>query len=229
MLYIFHGTDTRTSGSKARKLIASLRAKKSDAAFVEIDGDNWNPAIIEENAAGQGLFSAKSIVFLNRVTENGEAKETLTDFLDLMKESQNIFIILEGKVTADMKKAFEKYAEKIVVSDIVDTGPKKEFNIFALGAALGSRDHFRAWKIYREAIDGGTAPEGIVGMLFWKVKTMIVDAGGVGISSSASRMVGKYTKDELYNLAEKLVTIYHDSHRGVGDMEGSIERLLLSC
>ena len=203
-------------------LINSLRTKKVDAAFLEVDADNWSSAIIEEHAGGQGLFSSKSIVFLNRVTENADAKENLPEFLELMKESANVFIILEGKVLVDLKRAFEKYAEKIVVSDVAEGVPKKEFNIFALGDAVSTRNHFKAWLIYRQAIESGAVPEGIVGTLFWKIKTMLVAAG-------ASKTAGNYSKDELQSFLEKLIVLYHDGHRGMCDMELAIERLLLTC
>jgi len=222
MLYIFYGTNTIVSSNKARVLINSLRTKKTDASFLEIDANNWSSAIVEEQAGGQGLFSSKSIVLLNRVTENAEAKESLSDFLEIMKKSQNIFIILEGKILVDLKRAFEKHAEKIVVSDITESAPKKEFNIFALGDAVSARNYFKAWLIYRQAIESGTAPEGIVGTLFWKIKTMIVSLG-------ASKSSGNYSKDELFSLMERLIVLYHDGHRGMCDMELAIERLLLTC
>ncbi len=222
MLYIFHGTNSIASSNKAHVLVNSLRTKKIDAAFLEIDADNWSSEIIKEHAGGQGLFSSKSIVLLNRVTESAGAKEGLPDLLEIMNESENIFIVLEGKVLVDLKRAFEKYAEKIVVSDVVEGAPKKEFNIFALGDAVSSRNHFKAWLIYRQAIESGAVPEGIVGTLFWKIKTMLVTAG-------ASKTAGNYSKDELSSLMEKLIVMYHDGHRGMCDMELAIERLLLTC
>ena len=236
MLYIYHGTDVAASGIKARTLVNSLRAKKNDAAFIEVDADHWNPAVVEENAGGQGLFSSKSIVFLNRVTENADAKETLSDFLALMQESDNIFIILEGKANADLKKKFEKNAEKIVVSDLKEAAPKKEFNIFALADAVGSRDSMRSWTIYREALEKGNEPESIVGTLFWQIKSMLVARGAssatqAGLSPfvymKAKKYAEKYSVEELNSLSERLISIYHDGHRGLCDMELKIEGLLL--
>lgn len=240
MLYIFHGTNTSVSANKARALVNSLRAKKADAAFIEVDGDHWSDAVIKENAGGQGLFSSRSIIFLNRVTENTVAKDELPSLLDLMGESDNVFIIVEGKVNADLKKSFEKYAEKIVISDNAETvgGFKKEFNIFSLADALGNRDNFKSWTIYREALENGNEPESIVGTLFWQVKSIILAANSTsavqaGLSpfvySKSKKYSEKYSKEELKNLAEKLIVLYHDGHRGLCNMELEIEQLLLSC
>lgn len=246
MLYLYHGTDTQTSANKARALVKSLRAKHEGAAFAEMDSDHWSISAIQENAGGQGLFYSKHIIFLDRVTDNVEAKDQIGDMTSVMKESSNIFIVLEGKLNADLKKSLEKYAEKVVVSDVKEKvggkfvgkgGGKEEFNIFALGDALGNRDSFKAWSIYRQAIDAGLELESIIGTLFWQVKSIVVanettSASASGLSpfvySKSKKYAGNYSKDELKSLAKSLVTIYHDGHRGLIDMELGVERLLLN-
>ena len=217
MLYLFHGTDTQTSANKAHVLVKSLRVKREDATFVEIDADHWNVSTIKEHAGGQGLFSAKYIIFLDRVSENASAKEEVVDVVDIMKESENIFIMLEGKLNADLKRGLEKHSDKTVVSDMKDASDKKsEFNVFALANALGERNALKSWSIYRQAIDAGQEIEGVVGMFFWKVKTLMT-----------TDYVGKYSKDELKTLAGELITIYHDGHRGMTNIELAVEKLLL--
>lgn len=205
MLYVFHGTDAGQAGVKSRALVNSLRAKKPDAAFEKIEADSWNPAVIEGHLGGQGLFSSKYIIFLNRVTENAEAKEGIAGFIPAMQESPNIFIVCEGKLNAELRKAFEKSAEKLVECEMKKAPSASEgFNVFALAGAVASREAFKAWSIYRQAIDGGVEPEAILGMLFWKAKT---------IGSK--------------ELARELVTLYHDGHRGLRDLELGTERLIL--
>ncbi|MCX6716177.1 MAG: hypothetical protein NT077_04165 [Candidatus Taylorbacteria bacterium] len=209
MLYVFHGTDVGQAGVKARALVDSLRAKKPDAAFVKIEADSWNSSVIEGHLGGQGLFSNKYIVFLSRVTESTEAKEEILKFIPAMQESTNIFIVFEGKLNAELKKAFEKSAEKIVECEKKDTA--KSFansgsNIFALGDAVSRGERFKAWTLYRQAVENGAEPEAILGMLFWKAKT---------IGSK--------------ELARELVTLYHDGHRGLVDLELATERLVLKC
>jgi len=215
MLYVFHGLDIAKSVEKAHALVNSLRAKRPDATFIEVSADQWSMSAVEENLGGQGLFSGKYIIFLNRVTENADAKESLPDLIQVMNESANIFIVLEGKLNAELKRAVEKDAEKAVESELKGATAKKEFNIFALADAFGRLDAVNAWKIYREAIDSGVEPENIAGVLFWKAKSM------AGNSSSGS--AGKPDRR-----LEKLVTLYHDGHRGILDLERGIEKLLLS-
>jgi len=221
--------------------VNSLRTKKPDAAYEKIDADSWNPSMIEGHLGGQGLFSNKYIVFVDRVTENAEAKEKLPDLIPAMQESDNIFIVLEGKLNAELKKAVTKSAEKAVESEpkvknnfFADSGP----NVFALADALGNRDAFKAWSVYRQVIDGGTEPENILGTLFWQAKSMVLatdakSAAEAGVSpfvfTKAKKGSANYSKDELNRLTSDLVTLYHDGHRGKRDLELATERLLLNC
>ncbi len=238
MLYVFHGTDVASSGKKARSLIDSLRLKRPDASYVAVDSDSWSSSIIEEHLGGQGLFSNKYIIFLDRVSENLEAKELLSESAAAMQESPNIFIVLEGKLNVDLTKSFDNNAEKIVISDTVaKTDPKDEFNVFALADAVGQRDSFNAWSEYRQAIDSGIEPENIVGTIFWQLKSMTLaadsnNAAGAGLSpfvySKAKRAVGNYSAQELDNITLEFITMYHDGHRGKVDLESSVERTLLN-
>ena len=99
MLYIFHGSDISKSSDKARSLVNSLRLKKPDAAFIEINPNNWSPSVIEENLGGQGLFSSKYIILLNQLFEEEEIGEKLVEFLPALQESDNIFIVKNNPST----------------------------------------------------------------------------------------------------------------------------------
>ncbi len=236
MLYIFYGTDNKKVTDKARTLVDSLRTKKPDASFVEINSDNWNSSIIEEHVGGQGLFSNKYIVYINKVGNDDDVVEKMIDVMGVMKESSNIFIISEGKVGADLKKSFEKHGEKVVVFDEMEKVAKKEFNIFSLADAIGNRDRFRAWSIYREAVTNGLESESILGTIFWQLKSMAVASGAKTASeaglnpfvfSKAKKGASIYKDGELGKLLERAIVLYHDGHRGLVDLELGIEKLML--
>ncbi|MFA6554535.1 MAG: hypothetical protein WCS89_03425 [Candidatus Paceibacterota bacterium] len=236
MLYIFHGTNISKSSDKARSLVNSLRAKKPDATYVEINSDNWNPSIIEEHLGGQGLFSSKYIIFLNRLAEKEDVREKLIEMLSVMKESDNIFIINEGKILAELKKAFDKNGDKVVVSDEVKSSVTKDFNIFSLADAIGAKDRFKAWSIYRQAIEKGLESESILGTIFWQIKSMVLafdakSASEAGLNpfvySKAKKFSSNYSKQELSDLLLKSITLYHEGHRGRVDLELGTEKLLL--
>jgi DNA polymerase III delta subunit len=173
-------------------------------------------AQLQEYAGGQGLFESKYIVFLDRLCEDKKIKEDFLDFIKELGESQNIFIILEGKLDKATAGKIEKKAEK-TQEFLLPEKKKEEYNAFALANAVGNRDKKNAWILYRKAIDKGEAPEALHGMMFWKVKSMMI--GGLG---------NAYSKEELYNLADRLITTYHDSRRGVHELETGVEALILS-
>lgn len=223
---------------KARAFADSLRAKRPDATFITVDAGNWSTSVVSENAGGQGLFSSKYIVYLDRIGEKKEHMESFLESFPLMKESDNIFIVLEGKVLAEVKKSIEKHSDKTVVTDLVEAKKSffSEFNIFSLADAVGERNAFKSWSIYRTAIEKGHEPEAIVGTLFWQVKSMMIagqakSAGESGLSpfvyTKAKKASEKYSANEKALLLEKLVSIYHEGHRGMGDIELRVERVLL--
>ena len=242
MLYTFYGSDLAKSLAKARSLANSLRAKRPDAEYVSIDTDHWDEAALEGHLSGQGLFSNKYIVFLDRVSERPDACESLEKFLQPMKESANIFIVLEGKLLVDMKKSVEKHANKTVVSDVeaaragAGAFPRGEFNVFALADAIATRDRLKAWVTYRQAVDTGLEPENIIGTLFWQAKSIAVAGRSTSAPESgltpfvygkAKRAAGRFSSDEQAKLMASLISIYHDSHRGLVDAELAMERWCL--
>ncbi len=217
MIYFLHGTDIDKGRAKAHELVNSLLKKKPDASSFTMNTENWNMATLEGYIGGQGLFENKYIIFLDRLCEDKKIKEDFTDKIKEIGDSANIFILLEGKLDKATITKIEKKAEKTQEFILTDKTKKEEYNAFALADAVGKRDRKNAWILYRKAIDKGEAPEALHGMMFWKVKTMMI--GGYP---------GVYTKDELYSLADRLITVYHDARRGVHELETGVEGVVLT-
>jgi DNA polymerase III delta subunit len=216
MIYFLHGTDVDKARVKAHDLVHSLLKKKPDASFFKMNVENWSIAQLQEYAGGQGLFENKYIIFLDRLCEDKKIKDNFIDFIKVLAESQNIFIILEGKLDKATSGKIEKKAEK-TQEFLLPEKKKEDYNAFSFANAVGNRDKKNAWILYRKAIDKGEAPEALHGMMFWKVKSMMM--GGFG---------NAYSKDELHSLADRLITTYHDSRRGVHELETGVEALILS-
>src|SRR3989338_5664710 len=106
MLYFLYGSDSEKAREKAHEVLAGLQKKKPDAELFRFDADGWsdplNPARgearFDELIASQGLFEKKFIVFVNRLFENKDAKDVIVKKLSAIRESENVFIFLEGKV-----------------------------------------------------------------------------------------------------------------------------------
>ncbi len=241
MLYVYHGSDIQKGLEKSHSLVNSLRAKKPNAIFVAIDADHFTSSVIEEHLGGQGLFSNKYIILLDRVTENKDVKDILPDYIPAMKESTNIFIVHEGKLNAELARLFQKYAEKVILCEEVSSDGsfnKKDFSVFALGDALASREPFKAWILYRQAVDKGIGSESILGTLFWQMKSVKVvsqveTAREAGLNpfvfGNCRRFARNFSEKELNGYISDLITLYHDGHRGLADIEIGLEKLVLNC
>ena len=240
MLYAFYGSDPARSGEKARSLLNSLKMKRPEAAYLEINEDNWNSSILGEHAGGQGLFSNKYLVFLNRLSEKEESLSNLLEWLPAVAESDNIFVLLEGKAKIELKKALEKNAARTIVTDLPEMKrrpPGDDFNIFALADALGAKDGLKAWTIFRQAIDKGQETESVIGTIFWQLKSMVLareakTANEAGLSpfvfSKSKRYAANYSREELNELLGQVIVLYHEGHRGAVDLESGVERWILS-
>ena len=217
MIYFYYGTDIDKARTKSHELVESLQKKKPDASFFKLDSENFNTSQLQEYIGGMGLFSNKYIVFLDRLCEKKEVKEEFIDRLKEIGESENIFIILEGKIDKATATKIEKKAEKFVNFALEEEVAKPVYNAFALADAFSRKDKKQAWFLYRKSIDAGEAPEALHGMIFWKVKTMILSGFASG-----------WKEGELLKTAEDLVVLYHDARRGKHELETGLEAFLLN-
>lgn len=217
MIYLYHGTDIKKIITKSHDLVISLQKKKPDASYFKLNSENFNIGNLDEYIGGQGLFVNKYIVVLDRLCENKEIKDEFISKIKEIAESENIFIIIEGKLDKATLSKIEKKAEKVVEFNLEEKDKiKKDTNIFAIADALARKDKKTAWVMYREAIDRGEAVEALHGMVFWKIKTLILSGGN-----------GVWNKAELLKVLDELITIYHESRRGKYELESKFEGFIL--
>lgn len=133
------------------------------------------------------------------------ASERGEEFLELasgLVESPHTFIFEEEKLLKKPTDILKKAGAKI---EITKTEKKEyKFDQFGLTGALANRDKKKLWIGLTKALREGEKPEAIAGLLAWKARTM---------------------KDG--NLSRTLVWMYHDSHRGAGDLALLLERFAL--
>lgn len=236
MLYFFYGTDRDKAREKAHALIESFQKKKHGAELFRLDSDNWNGARFDEFIGGQGLFERKLIVFSNRLFENAEAKEIVLKRLTDIQKSENTFIFLEDAVNIETLRELKKEAEKVEVFDKKER-EKEKFNIFSLADAFGKRDKKNLWVLYQKALASGAAPEEIHGILFWQLKNIFLalhcnNAEEANLKpfpwSKARAFAKNWKENELKNLSERFVAVYHESRRGRYDFVTAFERLILT-
>jgi DNA polymerase III delta subunit len=244
MIYFLYSDGGKEGGpvalKKASALAADLLKKKPDANLFSLTDENWNDAAILEYVGGQGLFANKYIVLVRGILEKKELKEVFLEKIELFAQSPNIFIVSAASIDKASLKKIEKYAEKVqeISSGVADAKKSTAAgnSVFAMADALGARDKKTLWTLYRQAIEEGKVPEEIHGILFWQVKSMVLASRTKSATESglnpfvhgkATRYAANFTDAELSSLMERLVRVYHDSHRGIHEFETAMERLIL--
>jgi DNA polymerase III delta subunit len=239
MLYLLYGTNPEKSRAKLHELVESLLKKKPDASHLRITDENFSEANLEELISSPGLFASKTIVEVDNAFRNKEAKPVILEKLKDIKESENIFVMLEGELLKLDVKKFEKYAEKVQefgTKGEEDVKERKDFNIFSLTDALGRKDKKQLWVLYTKAKRKNIADEEIHGILFWQIKAIFLaarmkSASEAGLNpfvfQKSQGFLKNYSKHEVHEVSSKLVSIYHDARRGIHDMGSALEKFIL--
>ena len=189
---------------------------KSSGAGVLAQELRWEDISVEELAQLSSTLSLLGDTY-TYVLAGALAGERGEEFLDLAKglvQSPHIFIFEEEKLLKKPTEILTKAGAKVEVHE-----PKKKtesFNMFGLAGVFGTKDRKKLWIELQKAARAGAAPEAIAGMLHWKVRDMVAKGST------------KYSKEELKTISRQLVTLYHDSHRGAGELELLLERFSLT-
>lgn len=236
MIYLIYGTDTDKARAKVRSLVNSLIAKKPDASHEKITDETFSDSKLDELVGGMGLFSSRSIVEMDKVFRNKEAKETILERIKDISASENIFIFLEDGLNKKELTTFEKHSEKVQEFALREGPAEKAITLFPLTDALGKRDKKELWVLYHQAKIRGSSDEEIHGLLFWQIKSLILshtakDAKQAGLNPYVFQKALRYAKNfqpqELSALSLKLITLYHDARRGLAPLDAGLEKFVL--
>ena len=243
MIVFVYGSDSNKTQRAYKAALESLKKKRPDAGFFVVDDESFDEAVFEEFVFGQGLFDRKVIVHLNRVFQNKDAKEYILKKLSDISESDNAFVIVENCLDGKVFKKIEKAAYKTDVFELPLKKEKKrgEFNIFALGDAVGERDKKQAWKLLTEAYKTGVAPEQIHGAIFNQIRNckllsvaerQKVESGKLGLHpfviQKTKHSLKKYSDEDQIRILRELVHSYHDARRGGAELDASLEKIILN-
>ncbi len=170
MLYIFSGDDIKNKNLAYEKFLKSVPA--STEHFL-ISRNDFNPFQIESLYSGSSLFFASSVTIFQNILEYEETRYFIFSRLQFMAESANSFIFLEGKFNKPILEAFKKVNAKINVFELPKE-KKEKFDNFMVANAFAQKDKLNLWIYFRQAVDKGVVMEELIGVLFWKIKDMIL-------------------------------------------------------
>lgn len=165
----------------------------------------WQDIAAEELrslASTTGLFGGTS-TFVLAGALYGERGEEFLDIADALVESPHTFVFEEEKLLKHETDVLTKLGAKIEIVKAT----KKEFTFdqYGVATALGTKDKKRLWLGLMQSLRAGEKAEAVAGLMAWKARQM---------------------RDA--KLSRELVALYHDSHRGAGDLELLLERFVLS-
>ncbi|MDD5720975.1 MAG: hypothetical protein PHT16_00800 [Candidatus Pacebacteria bacterium] len=222
MLYLFSGDDSKNKILNYEKFIKSLSEKKgvppSDIFF--INRNDFDPVQIESFYSGASLFSTLSVIVFQNIFEYEETRDFVLDKLKQMGESDNIFIFSEGKLKKPILDAFKKIGEKRVQINIFELPKQKleKFDNFLVANAFANKDKLNTWIYFRQAMDAGVIMEEIIGVLFWKIKDMLL-----------KNNFNKFSPEQLKTFASKISYLLPEARKEGRDAESAFEQFLLEA
>ena len=215
MLYVYYGTDEKTSRNKLRRAMDALQRRAPYAHILRVTDQDEEAVSMKAILSSQGLFHARQVVLLDGTFSNKGIREDIFKHIREIKESDHVFFLYEKKLLAAHEKKLAQHADNIEKSEHREAIGKKE-NPFALANAFGRGKRSEVWIEYRKALAKGAAPEALHGMLFWKVKDMLLK-GKCGDK-----------EDEYKEMLGVLAEMPHKTRRDGIELEYALERFILS-
>ncbi len=219
MIYLFSGDDVKNKLGSYEKFVKSI---PTGVEVFSVSRNDFDPVRIESFYSGASLFSVLSAVIFQNIFEHEETKDFILEKLKLMGESANSFIFLEGKLNKSILDAFKKSlpasrqtAPFINVFELPKE-KKEKFDNFLVANAFERKDKLNMWIYFRQAIDKGVGMEELIGVLFWKIKDMII-----------KKNFHKFSESELKNFASRLSFLLPEARQEGQNAESVFERFLL--
>jgi hypothetical protein len=214
MIYLFAGDDTKSKHLNYEKFIKSIPVG-TETFF--IDRNNFDRVQIESLYSGSSLFALTSIVIFSNIFEYEETRDFVLEKLKLMGESNNSFIFLEGKLNKPILDAFRKARAELNVFELPKE-KKEKYDNFLVANAFADKDKLHTWIYFRQAMDVGVSMEEIIGVLFWKIKDMIL-----------KKNFNKFSEEQLKNFATKISYLLPQARKEGRDAESAFEQFLLEA
>ncbi len=207
MIHILVGGDTKNKSNYIKDLT-------SNRENVFLGENNINKDSIMSCCYGIDLFNNPLFIVLENILSEGEINFS-TEELVRIKESNTLFIFKEDKLLIVLQNKYKKYGEiKIFEEKKIIQVPK--FNVFSITDAFANKNKILAWTLYNKAIVEGIEGEAIAGILFWKIKTMLMNGSNV------------FSQDDLKQQSSKIISLYHKAHRGELDLSLGLEQFILT-
>lgn len=212
MIFLFYGDDTDRKHKGYAAFLKSISPETEKFFFGKRVLDK---NFFENFFSGQGLFFKKCAVIFSGVSEAGDFYQFVLKNISTLSSSPNLFVFLEGEMDKNDLDIFKESGAEINFFPL-SKQKKEKYNNFLLADAFASRDRFHLWLFFRQAVDLGVSLEELTGVLFWKVKDMIL-----------KKNFSKVKEGELKKILVELPFLLLQSRKEGRDAEAVLERFLL--
>lgn len=232
MLHVFLGNDTITVRQAATAFVTSKAADPQ--SVTRVDSDTYAVGIFNDLAGATSLFGGETLYLIDTPSLNKEFFAEVLESLPQLAESANTFVIIEEAMLAPEKKKFAKYAESI---EEFKKPAAERFNAFAMADSLAKKDKRLLWVDLMKAKQQGLSAEEIIGTLWWQLKCMELakrtgSASEAGMKdfpyNKAKRALCNFKDGEVEALSDRLLSVYHDGHGGIVDIDLALEKWVLT-
>ena len=183
-------------------MLRIIVGQKNIGEAEELKWQNISQEEFASLATTQALFGGAKTFALEGAI-NSDRQEEFLELAGMFSKSPHTFVLVEEKLLKAPTTVLEKAGAKIEI--IKKEAKEFRFDQYGAATALGGHDKKRLWLALMQAFRAGEKAESVAGLLAWKARQM----GDVSLS-------------------RKLTFMYHDSHRGAGDLELLLEKFALT-
>lgn len=237
MIKFYIGEDTYGARKSLREEVALARKESPYSLYVRFDETSYDVGNVRDAFSGGGMFNPWNILIFEDISLHEDGDSFYENVLPQFIDTEHRVYILEKKLT---KKILEKLNNKATILEF--TPPKKKEiaqNNFAIADAIGAKDKKNIWVEFEKARRSGRAMEELHGTIFWAFKSVYICktmekevALASGMKEYTFRTYKNYSKNYLVSDLDHVLTelkeMYHDAHRGDGDLGIALERMLLN-
>lgn len=234
MLQVFYGNNQTMVRDAVLEYVNTYTEK--DFSVNNIDQENYSVGCIANALQANALFAEDSIYVLEYPLGDEEMKTEFYSLQDELVASLRPFVVVENNLLAADLKKISKKATINKIAESKDSSTKESFNIFSLTDVLCRRDKKQLWIRIQDAHKAGVSSEEIVGVLWWQIKSIYLvslysSAQEAGLKpfpyKKAKEALRVYSKAEIEDKLESLLTLYHEAHSGKVDFKNGLEEWVL--
>lgn len=170
-------------------------------------------SLIDE-AMNPSLFGEKNLFVIGDLFENDDAKELFFDSIETLSRAPHDILVKMEKILAADAKKIGNHARVETVTE--KSFAKPAFDAFVLANAFASGDKKKTWVTFQEAAFHSDETEPTHGMIWWKLKDMMMKKNGA------------FSTQQLKSMARDLVGVYHEGRKGGLEMRERLEKFFLT-